>query len=405
MHSLAATARNARRFAGHSKGVVESDECPGSRARLSILCLIATCGCQTPLLQTALHQGRPSQEPRIVKSTLTDADGAFVTSDTLFDRAVELRSAGRLNDARNTLAVLLQTTPDHFAAIDLLAEISRDLDDRSLYRASLQRLIELRPTSAVLLHRAGVELLELARVPAVAESPDKAANIQANVRITNHAQVAMDVEAGLQSLRQAVALESHNREFIQSLFGALIDLERRAEAETVLRQALKRNPRDAVLALTAARFYEAADDWGTALSYYDAALRNDPANRVWMRQRAVCHFRMGNLEAAAEDFDTALTGTPVTPQLAEYLMWSEACLNTGDYAAASRVLDRIVLTGNTRTAELEMLRSLCRLRLDSYSDAGKIIADAIVQWPKHAGLRRMAGQIEKAAARKIADAA
>ena len=215
----------------------------------------------------------------------------------------------------------------------------------------------------------------------------------------------MDVEAGLQSLRQAVALESHNREFIQSLFGALIDLERRAEAETVLRQALKRNPRDAVLALTAARFYEAADDWGTALSYYDAALRNDPANRVWMRQRAVCHFRMGNLEAAAEDFDTALTGTPVTPQLAEYLMWSEACLNTGDYAAASRVLDRIVLTGNTRTAELEMLRSLCRLRLDSYSDAGKIIADAIVQWPKHAGLRRMAGQIEKAAARKIADAA
>jgi predicted Zn-dependent protease len=178
---------------------------------LSILCLIAICGCQTPLLQTALHQYRPSQKPRIVKPTLTDADPAFVASNALFDRAVELRSAGRLNDACNTLALLLQTTPDHFAAIDLLAGISRDLDNRALYRASLQRLIELRPTSAVILRRVGVELLELARVSAVAESPDKASNIQAGVRTMDHAQVALDVEAGLQALRQAVALASRNR--------------------------------------------------------------------------------------------------------------------------------------------------------------------------------------------------
>ena len=208
----------------------------------------------------------------------------------------------------------------------------------------------------------------------------------------------------MQALRQAVALESHNREFVQSLFGALVDLDRREEAGIVLRQALQRNPRDAVLALTAARFHEAADDWSTALFYYDDALRNDPANRVWMRQRAVCHFRMRNFEAAADDFQRALTRTPVAPQLAEYLMWSEACLKTGDYAAAAPVLDRIVLTGNVRTVELEMLRGLCRLRLHAYSDTGRIIADALVHWPKHAGLRRMAGKIERAATRAIADA-
>jgi len=388
-HPFAATATDSRRFAGHDACVASSDGFPGRVARLGVLCLVVACGCQTPLLKF-VPRNRPLAKPGLVEPMQIESDLVPMTPDAMFDRSVELRSAGRLEDSRDILAVLLQRQPDHFAAIDLLAEISRDLDDRALYRACLQRLVQLRPASAAVLRRVGDQRLKLARGGAIPES--------------DHAQAASDVEAGLQALRQAVVLDGHNREFAQSLFGALVDQDRPAEAEVVLRQALQRHPRDAVLALTAARFYEAADDWSTALFYYDAALRNDPANRVWMRQRAVCHFRMGNLEAAADDFHRALTRTPVAPQLAEYLMWSEACLNTGDYAAAGPVLDRIVLAGNVRSAELEMLRGLCRLRLNAYSEAGKIIADAIVDWPEHAGLRRMAGQIEKAAAREIANA-
>lgn len=374
-------------------------------AAVAMLSLVPAGGCQLPVVESVVtlrsSGNSGTAEPPAVSTSLTPSTPTSVATDAMFDRAIQLQTDGRLTDSRDTLIVLLKQTPDHFGAVELLGKVSHDLNDRLLYRASLQRLIQLRPDSGVVLHRAGVELLKLARISAVHASADTTSISQTTALGPTD---PTDVEAGLQALRDAVTREPGNRQFIQSLFSALVDLERRSEAEAVLREALRRNPRDAVLPLTAARFYEASNNWDTALSYYDTALRNDPANRVWKRQRAVCHFRMGNLAAAADDFSQALPGTPVGPQLAEHLMWSEACLQTEEYADAQRVLDRIVITGNLRTAELEMQRGLCRLQLEAYSEAGQIIAGALARWPRHAGLRRMAGRIEQAASRATADA-
>lgn len=339
------------------------------------LCLAAG-GCQSPLLTSAIRNASATADHLEFDELL---DEPLSVPVDLFDRAMTLRDAGQRDAARDTLVMLLQATPDHFPATELLAQLSRELDDDVLYRASLQRLIQLRPGSAAVLNRAGTELLQLTRARPVETD-------------------TQDIDAAVTALRRSARLAPHNREFAQSLFGALVSLDRQSEAAAVLSEALRRNPRDPVLALTAARFYEARDDWTTALNFYNTALENDPGNRVWRRQRAVCHFRMGHFEAAAEDFEIAMTGTPVAPQLSEYIMWSEACMKSGDYAAAQPVLDRIVLQGNIRTADIEVLRGLCRLNQEAWSDAGQIVADALVHWPSHPVLRRMAGQIERAAA-------
>lgn len=337
---------------------------------LLIALSLAVSGCQLPSVTSA------------VRSDSAAVESPKLDSDELFDRALALRDSGRREEARDALVVLLwRENPDHFAATELLAQLSRELGDDILQCASLRRLIRLRPGSASVQHRAGSELLQLGRSRAGTST------------ITG----TSDIELALQALHSAVEQEPHNREFVQSLFSALISFDRQAEAEAVLISGLRHNDRDPVLPLTAARFYETRNDWTTALRYYDKALENDPANRVWRRQRAVCHFRMGRFEEAADDFAAALSGTPVAPQLSEYIMWSEACMKTGDYAAAGPVLDRIVLHSNLRTADLEVLRGLCRLNQAEYSEASQIIAEALTHWPKHTGLRRVAGQIEQAA--------
>ena len=362
-----------------------------NRQLIPVVLCVALCGCRLPSVTSALTRrdvagvsSRSLLPDEFLRQGSTAATRVpVVDSDDLFDHALKLREAGRQEEARDALIVLLsRENPDHFAATELLARLSQDLGDDVLQSAALRRLIQLRPDSAAIQHRAGTELLQLVRSrgPSLAD--------------TN----ATDVETALQALRSAIAQEPHNREFVQSLFSTLISLERQTEAEAALKAGLRHNSRDPVLPLTAARFYEGRNDWTTALGYYDKALQNDPANRVWRRQRAVCHFRMGQFEQAAEDFAAALTGTPVAPQLSEHIMWSEACMKTGNYAAAGPVLDRIVLHGHLRTADLEVLRGLCRLNQAEYSEAGQIIADALAHWPKHKGLRRIAGQIEQAAA-------
>lgn len=84
------------------------------------------------------------------------------------------------------------------------------------------------------------------------------------------------------------------------------------------------------------------------------------------------------------------------PQLSEHLAWADAAMETGAHDEANRVLDLIVSRGSHRTADIEVLRGTCQLRQGNLSAAEDLVTMALVDWPRHAGLWRLARQIKAA---------
>jgi Tfp pilus assembly protein PilF len=348
------------------------------------------CGCQSPL-RTEPTVGTPA-----INSVDQHRLSPWQETNSLSSRqqiatAASLMHAGNLEAAQKQLVEILTANPSDSSAVELLAEVSQKLGDYRLQRASLQRLIALQPSSATVANRCGKRILDSVQMEGSAgasrdgtASPDTISSLSASTALA------------ITSLTNAVKLEPRNTLFAQDLFAALIDQEMDEQAERVLHEALQRNPRDKVLPMTAARLYESREDWSSAVFYYDVALRNDPGNPVWRRHRAVCHFRQGSFEKAQTDFSRSLANSPVKPQLSEHLAWAEAALKTEDHKEASRVLDLIVNEGEYRTAELEVLRGSCLLKQGNFEAAAEVVLQAQLEWPKHAGLWRLAKQIKAA---------
>lgn len=346
------------------------------------------CGCQSPLttkLATTPVSGSAAFRQREADSRLSSMHDQRQVAT-----AASLMHAGDLNAARKHLVGILATHPADTSAVELLAEVSQKLGDYRLQQAALKRLIALRADSAMVANRCGKKLLNSVRL--------RSAAADTSVGLDSFDQTSADDTSTLAiaSLKNAVALEPRNTLFAQDLFAALIDLGKSDQAEQVLHESLLQNPQDKVLPMTAARLYESKKDWSSAVFYYDVALRNDPSNPVWRRQRAVCHFRQGSFEKAQADFSRSLANSPVKPQLSEHLAWAEAALKTEDHKEASRVLDLIVTEGEFRTADLEVLRGSCLLKQGNVEAASEIVLQAQLEWPKHAGLWRLAKQIKEA---------
>ena len=316
--------------------------------------------------------------------------------------AVSLMHAGKFEAAREQLVEILTANPSDTAAVELLADVSQKMGDYRLQRASLARLIALQPRSAMVANRAGKSLLasvqtESTRFCSAIEEPSSASPSAARNQIRTDDLSAEEASTlAIAALSRAVDLEPRNTLFAQDLFATLIGFNKDEDAERVLQDALRRNPQDRILPMAAARLYESREDWSSAVFYYDVALRNDPANPVWRRQRAVCHFRQGSFEKARADFSRSLAGSPVKPQLSEHLAWAEAALKTKDNDEAQRVLDLIVTEGKLRTADIEVLRGTCLLEQGNVQAAADIVLKAQQDWPRHEGLWRLARQIKAA---------
>jgi tetratricopeptide (TPR) repeat protein len=286
-----------------------------------------------------------------------------------------------------------------------------------LHHAALLQLVELHSDSGTIQNRTGLKLVQSARLRLAdhgdsSESPREACLFWTRNRIfgadqrrkrseqttlgcTAENQVLAEefVEDGLDFLRRAVEREPRSVRFAQDLAGALVDQKLYAEADSVLAAAMLRNPTDRTLPITAARFYEGIGDWPRAVTCYDTGLRNSPNNRLWLRGRAMCHYRQGELTKAADDFTAALRETPVERQLAEYIAWGDACLNIRQADKAQGIFDYITREEKFRTADLELLRSVCRVKQGQIAEAAMILERALADWPEHRDLRELASRL------------
>ncbi|NQV29137.1 MAG: tetratricopeptide repeat protein [Rhodopirellula sp.] len=382
---------------------------PIIRTATALLTCHLLCGCVTPFRS---ETARPETGQQVSTSSpvASQKPAAFSVDDSSRNQeriatAASLMHAGNLVASQELLVEILAITPSDCSAVELLAKVSRTLGDYQLQRTSLKRLITLQAGSAVVLNRSGKLLLDSVQMEASQLSVQANDEVLSPVNSVASFKVDSDTDAitsdeatslAIAAMTNAVELSPRNTLFAQDLFAALIGLGRNEEAEQVLQEALRQNPRDRILPMTAARLYESREDWSGAIFYYDVALRNDPTNPVWRRHRAVCHFRQGSYEKARSDFSKSLAGSPVKPQLSEHLAWAEAAIKTDDHAEAGRVLNLIVTRGKFRTADLEVLRGTCLLKQGNVAAAAEITIQAQLEWPRHEGLWRLAKQIKAA---------
>jgi len=91
-----------------------------------------------------------------------------------------------------------------------------------------------------------------------------------------------------------------------------------AEAYTLLRDVIRRRPRDPAVQMALARIFEAAADHEEALSIYNALLLRDPDNSDALDGRISALLGAGQLEAAEAAIDRAERARGDTAQLAEF---------------------------------------------------------------------------------------
>lgn len=119
-----------------------------------------------------------------------------------------------------------------------------------------------------------------------------------------------EFRTGLLALERAVQLAPGNATYARELAAAYVSLHILPAAEIVLAGGMQRNARDPTLPLAMARLCETEERWAPAAAYFDVAVRNDPANPKWPRQRAHCLYRLG-------EFDRALAAGAMEPGLAD----------------------------------------------------------------------------------------
>jgi tetratricopeptide (TPR) repeat protein len=317
----------------------------------------------------------------------TSSSSALSPETAAIDEARLHFSAGRFDQTQAILSEQLKRSPKDTAAIELLADAALSCGDWRLHHAALVQLVKLHSDSGTIQNRTGLKLLQSARLR-LADHGDSSKRAAESQILAEEF-----VEDGLDFLRRAVAREPRNVRFAQDLAGALVDQKLYAEADAVLAAAMLRNLTDRTLPITAARFYEGIGNWPRAVTCYDTGLRNSPDNRLWLRGRAMCHYRQGELTKAADDFTAALRGTPVERQLAEYIAWGDACLNIGQADKAQGIFDYIAREEKFRTADLELLRSVCRVRQGQIAEAAMILERALADWPEHRNLRELASRL------------
>lgn len=352
-------------------------------ARTLVVGLLLLAGCQTiGSSQSALDQSsRERLQSRLsnlsAQSSATTDSNASSATDAPLQEAADLLSVGRDEDALAVLARILRDDPRNVAAIRLTAGTARRLGDWRLQNAALQQLIELETASPVVLNQCGKAILQ--SLPQ-GEADDAA------------------TEAALAALRRSMNLAPDNPRFAQDLFVALAEQKQNVEAEAVLSLAIQNCPQDSLLPMAAARFFEARGRWPDAIRQYDAALQISPRNRLWRRQRGICHAQLQNWEKACDDLQHALRGTTVKPQLTEYLTWADAAFHADRCDEVVEILDLLRHDAGYRTPDTELLRIRSLTRLRQFDAATDATLQAMIDWPQHAGLRRLAAELERSAA-------
>lgn len=309
---------------------------PTARAALAVCCL-SLSGC-------ALW-------PAGGKDRVDSGAAATLEASRYVSTALQHYQAGEFEHALESVREARDRDPKLESAWELESLILADLGQSATSVETLRAVLRAHADSAHLHARVGQRL------------------VQAGAR-----------EEGLAAMRRAVQLDPRRTQYARELAGVLVDLGDPRQATAVLMAALERNPGDDEIPIAIARLCEAAGNWGSALDYYSAALRNQPENVTLRRQRARCLYRLQEFPAAEAEFQRCLERDVHALTLADRIEFGDACLRNGNLERALWLFDGISTSG-VATREVETLRGVCELRRGRSNVAAQIFAAALSRWP------------------------
>ena len=268
---------------------------------------------------------------------------------TIFDRAVELQRAGKLDQAAELYQGFLRQQPTHFEAAHNLGAIlvqsgSFDAAERQLRRAlqihprspealnslglalryqdrlaeaiaAFDRALSLRPNYAQALCNRGNALRLVKRPDQALESYDRALALDPNFAdaFYNRGGVLEELQLwddAVASYENAVALRPNFPQALTNLGNALFNLGQYEEALDKFNRSLEITPRDAATLTNRGNLYREVHRFDAALADHNAAIAINPGCADCFNNRASVYRDLARFDEAIADYRRAMTLVP-----------------------------------------------------------------------------------------------
>jgi tetratricopeptide (TPR) repeat protein len=258
-------------------------------------------------------------------------------------RAYSSLNAGKFDEVEAICRRIVETKPDHFDALHLLAIAQSRLGRTTAALASYDRALAVRPNSAEALCNRGIALRGLGRLEEALAALDSALVVQPDSALTlsNRGVVLHELkryEEAVASYERALMAQPDHIEALSNRGNSLQALNRYGEALASYDKALALRPDYAVVLANRGNALCVMQRFEEALANYDRALALQTNNPETSFNRGNALYEMERFEEAVASYDRALA---MRPHYAEALTnRGNALHKLGRLAAALASYDR-----------------------------------------------------------------
>ena len=236
-------------------------------------------------------------------------------ADALLVRAAFSFTDRNYNDAVADLRVVLRERPESERALLLLARSHNAADNRELAQDAYRRLIDMNPNNSIaaaeladLLSRSGdtSQAEEVLREQLEAAPDDRAAG----ARLVQNLLIQGNIEEAETQARSMLELQDDSGLAEFQLAQVLQARQANQEAIEAYKQALAKNPAAPEPLQGLVAILVNSDRGDEALAYLDQHIEENPDLLVPWLLKAATHARMGNVDAAADAYNTLIGKEP-----------------------------------------------------------------------------------------------
>ena len=218
-----------------------------------------------------------------------------------FDAALAMHQQGRLDQAEALYKEILQTQPQHFDALRLLATIAAQRNNSPAAVDLFEQALKINPDHAGTLNNRGNALVDLKRYKEALESYDRALRIEPDYAeaLYNRGTALVDLkhyEDALESYERALKIKPDYAEALYNRGNAFSELSRPQEALESYDRALRVEPDYAEAHLNRGNALLDLQRHEEALESYDRALKIKPDYAEAHLSRALVWLLLGDFQ-------------------------------------------------------------------------------------------------------------
>lgn len=287
---------------------------------------------------------------------------------TRLQAAIALHGSGQLDQAELTYKQILQSQPQHFDALQLLATLAAQRKNSAAAIELFDRALKVNPKHFPSLNNRGVALQDLKRFAEALESFDRAIALKPDYAdaLNNRGNALRSLgklDEAVASYDVAIGLQPNNANLFNNRGIALQGLNRNSEAIESYESALKIRPGNAETLNNRGVALHALMRCEAAIESYDQALTIRPAYAEALNNRGNAKRALERHEEAAADYGRALEVDP--SHVSTLINFGNTLLDLGRIGEAIEKYDRALTidrdNANALSNRGNALRALMRL--------------------------------------------